>query len=66
MANAKLDGLQNTIDPSETDSFDAWCFFVPSFRENEGSNWNRSQRLQQKSPDKAVPPTKAFNYADTM
>jgi len=27
MANAKLHGLQNTIDHQKTDPFDAWCFF---------------------------------------
>jgi hypothetical protein len=39
---------------------------VPSFREKRRKQLEPLATVQQNSPDKAVPPTKAFNDADTM
>jgi len=69
MANAKLHGLQNTIDPIRKQiPTMPGASLVPSFRENAGSNWNRAQRLQQTVPTPKAPQStkRAFNYDDTM
>ena len=67
MANAKLQGLQNTIDPirKQIPSMPG-ASMVPSFRENAGSNWSRAQRLPQTPAAKAPVKAKAFDYSDTM
>jgi hypothetical protein len=67
MANAKLHGLQNTIDPirKQIPSMPG-ASLVPSFRENAGSNWSRSQRLPQTPAVKTPAKAAAFNYEDTM
>jgi hypothetical protein len=68
MATAKLIGLQNTLDPirKQIPSMQG-ASLVPSFREDQGSNWNRAQRLQQTPAPKApANNTGAFNYDNTM
>jgi hypothetical protein len=71
MANAKLIGLQNTIDPIRKQIPQMpGASMVPSFRENGGSNWSRAQRLQQssagKTPTQAGSNTGTFDYSSTM